>query len=52
MATINEVPVQSHSYVPIEDTERKKGIVSDWYPCHVTKVEVDRRKVKSYEATI
>ena len=52
MATVNEVPVQNHTYVPVEDTIRSRAIVSDWYPCHVTKVEVDRRKVKSFEATI
>ena len=52
MATMNETPVETHSYVPVEDTLARKGIVSGWYPCHVTKVEVDRRKVKAHEATI
>jgi hypothetical protein len=54
MATMNEVPVQSNtSYVTVEATKDARPIVPDWYPCHVTKVEVDRRKVKQrHEATI
>ncbi len=52
MATMNDVPVQSNSYVTVEATKKSRPMVTDWYPCHVTKVEIDRRKVKTYEATI
>ena len=52
MATITEIPAESKSYVTVDATKKSRPIVSDWYPCHVTKVEIDRRKVKNFEATI